>query len=80
MMEEKTKRAFCVALDSNLEGHIKKAFIEISLKTLEKSPPVEDWQRFWFAVHNMEKALSVYDRLNCERLVSELGRIPPLRP
>lgn len=77
-MEEATKKKYCVALNSNLEVPILRSFIEVLVRVFDSDKP-QDWQLFWSAVTSLEKALSVYDRLDCERLVTELERIPPLR-
>lgn len=68
-MREETKKTFCIGLASNLEGTAKKDFIEISLKALE-STRSDDWEVFWTAVSKLEKALSIYDKLHCDRFAS----------
>ena len=65
-MEPETRKSLCNTVEYVLD-YVPKLFARTALKAAG-SDSAEDWEAFWLAVAKLEKALSVYDKLDCRRV------------
>jgi len=65
-MEPQTRKSLCNTVEYVLD-YIPKEFAETALSAAQSEKP-QDWEAFWLAVNKLEKALSVYDKLDCRRI------------